>query len=469
MRFRPFFALATMSVVGMISCSKTVPPNPPIAASEVNDSLSKYTIEEMRHALDDRRNQTMHSRTSGGLNEVTDRDLVNGLIRREKMIYPHDIRKDYYEFSVVNPDYLRDSASVAALVKPDHYHLTQNGLTLISKPMGEVESLCSGQSFFEQPAAAYCSAFVVGPNLIATAGHCVTNDWKSVRIVFGYEMVRDGTGIHLGPIGSKDVYAIKDVIARQVDEGGKDFAIIQTDRIIEDHPPLARRLKGTIEPHEGVYTLGYPSGLPLKLADGASVSSVSAKGFFQADLDTYGGNSGSPVLNASNHVVEGILVRGLNDYRYISEDKCYKALVCPTYNGCSGEDVTLISSLNEAGSSNGILISQPSANTGEKALVLNPRQSQTKQFSSGPVISGSRKSFSGEYVVASDPAPEGYKIGRFSYSLAGDRACNAWSTCSTRVEDGRVVFRFSLQGHDEWAGSGQAYSTGTLTVTYDPI
>jgi S1-C subfamily serine protease len=465
---RHFFGLAIVACLA--SCGK---PSSHLqsqqAEAALNDSLSRYSIEELRQALDTRRNQTVHPHTGDALDVVSDRDLVNGLIRREKMVYPHEIRKDYYEFQE-NTDYQRDAQSVAAFIKPDHYHLTNDGLTLSYKPLGEAETLCSDQSFFSQPSAAFCSGFVVGPNLIATAGHCVTSDWKSVRIVFGYRMVRDASGVHLGMIRSNDVYKIQNVLSQQVDGEGKDFAVLQTDRPIDpEHPPMPRRDQGQIEVHEGVYTLGYPTGLPLKLADQASVGAISTKGFFQADLDTYGGNSGSPVLNASSHVVEGILVRGANDYRYIREDKCYKALACPTVNGCEGEDVTLISALNDASTGTGIAITQPTASQVEKSLALTKREPITRQFSSGSVVSGSRKSFSGEYLVTSDPAPDGYRIGKFSYSLAGDRVCNAWSTCSARIEDGKVVFRFTLQGHDEWGGAGQAYSTGTLVVTYDPL
>ncbi len=49
--------------------------------------------------------------------------------------------------------------------------------------------------------------------------------------------------------------------------------------------------------------------------------------FFVANLDTYGGNSGSPVVDARTYVVEGILVRGEDDF--VQNDGCYVSLVCP--------------------------------------------------------------------------------------------------------------------------------------------
>ena len=37
--------------------------------------------------------------------------------------------------------------------------------------------------------------------------------------------------------------------------------------------------------------------------------------FFSANLDTFGGNSGSPVFQAGTSTVAGLLVRGAPDYR----------------------------------------------------------------------------------------------------------------------------------------------------------
>src|SRR3712207_7230060 len=61
-------------------------------------------------------------------------------------------------------------------------------------------------------------------------------------------------------------------------------------------------------------TLFRSSGLPTKIADGARVVRANAS-FFEADLDTFGGNSGSPVFDARTNTVLGLLVRGATDYR----------------------------------------------------------------------------------------------------------------------------------------------------------
>ena len=62
--------------------------------------------------------------------------------------------------------------------------------------------------------------------------------------------------------------------------------------------------------------IGYPSGLPVKIAFGDETVLMRKEGpWLIANLDTYGGNSGSPVFNAQGEV-EGILVRGAVDYRF---------------------------------------------------------------------------------------------------------------------------------------------------------
>ena len=83
--------------------------------------------------------------------------------------------------------------------------------------------------------------------------------------------------------------------------------------------------------------------MPTKIADGANVRNLQGK-FFQANLDTYGGNSGSAVFNVETGEVEGILVRGETDYVFNSALGCQVSNLCAA-DGCRGEDVTYISNV----------------------------------------------------------------------------------------------------------------------------
>ena len=87
--------------------------------------------------------------------------------------------------------------------------------------------------------------------------------------------------------------------------------------------------------------IGYPLGLPVKIANEGTVRGFGS-GFLVTNLDTYEGNSGSAVLNSEELskgrlLVEGILVRGENDFEMTTP--CYLSKRCPSY-GCRGEDVT---------------------------------------------------------------------------------------------------------------------------------
>ena len=77
---------------------------------------------------------------------------------------------------------------------------------------------------------------------------------------------------------------------------------------LEGRPPLGERLT----------VVGHPAGLPVTISGGAAVQRHRPT-FFSADLDTYQGNSGSPVFNSDrlrsgDLFVEGILVRGESDF-----------------------------------------------------------------------------------------------------------------------------------------------------------
>jgi V8-like Glu-specific endopeptidase len=121
---------------------------------------------------------------------------------------------------------------------------------------------------------------------------------------------------------------------------------VKLDRKVRNHLPLNMRLSGDVKVGDPLTVLGYPEGLPLKVADGAAVRSVSKPGFFVANTDTYGGNSGSAVINASTRLVEGVLVRGEKDFEWTPAG-CARSYRCKD-NACRGEDITRIGEIAKA-------------------------------------------------------------------------------------------------------------------------
>ncbi len=261
-----------------------------------------------------------------------------GMVRgRQKVVYGVDDRKDLYE--ITRKTVLRAADAVCALVKAkDLRPLANGGWRLRTISYQQNYKLCSSEPFVEQPLGCFCSGFLVGPNLLATAGHCVENtaDLAGIRFVFGFRM-KDGTQART-EFKSDEVYQGIEVIGRKLEEpSGRDWALVRLDRSVVGRKPVTFRRRGKIQKGRDLFVIGHPNGLPVKYADGASVRDNSPQPYFVANLDTYGGNSGSPVFDKRRVRVEGILVRGENDF--VKMGSCNVSLVCPS-TGCRGEDVT---------------------------------------------------------------------------------------------------------------------------------
>lgn len=199
-------------------------------------------------------------------------------------------------------------------------------------------AVCADEKFASQPTVADCSGFLVGEDLLATAGHCAldgegivkneeTFECQSASWVFDFKM-QNGSA-NLKDINVKNLYNCKEVIIGKLTDD-EDFAIIKLDRKVIGRTPLKLRSSGKVDLNQEIFVIGHPSGLPMKYAGGAQVRENNNQFFFSTNLDTFGGNSGSPVFNALTHEVEGILVRGRTDY----VDSEYEGNYCTRVNTC---------------------------------------------------------------------------------------------------------------------------------------
>ncbi len=255
------------------------------------------------------------------------------------VIYGEDNRRDLVDET--NPKYIQYAQATAAKV-PTIFMRTV-GKDVIFRTMTLVDrGICDTERFAKQNTVAMCSGFLVGPKTLVTAGHCIKNinDCKNFRWVFDYATtVKDQTRITVTP---KKVYSCKKVISQHYDDI-EDYAVIELDREVKDRTPLAFRKTGSITPGTPVMVIGHPSGLPTKIADGANVRTLDSH-WFTANLDTFAGNSGSAVINTITGEVEGILVRGEEDYIDDPARGCKFAHQCEN-DQCRGEDVSLITGI----------------------------------------------------------------------------------------------------------------------------
>ncbi len=171
-------------------------------------------------------------------------------------------------------------------------------------------------------AAVNCTGFLVGKDLLLTAGHCLS---KSNRIesttykcrtyewIFGLEKeesFRDYDGLY---IRDENRFKCREVIAFQ-NSGTSDYALIRLDREVSGRRALKLTSSANLKLNDPIYTIGFPYGSPMKVTpNGKYVSSVSSSDFFNTKIDTFPSFSGAPILNQRTNEVVGIHVNGLTN------------------------------------------------------------------------------------------------------------------------------------------------------------
>ncbi|MDO8804305.1 MAG: serine protease [Elusimicrobiota bacterium] len=270
-----------------------------------------------------------------------------------KSIYGKDNRLEYFQAGQIVKTL---SDSVVSLWKSASVEIAEGKAKLKTVNFGDRLNLCPGEKFREQPIGAFCSGSLVGPDLVMTAGHCIKDaaSCADAKMVFGYNIRKDGEAA-VTTLPASEVYGCAKIIKRFLggEPGsanptgqslGPDYALIQLDRKVSGHKPLPVNRGANLKKDDSILVIGHPVGLPLKISGGAKVRDFSKVGYFVADLDTFGGNSGSPVFNTNTLKIEGILVRGDEDF----VDSPAGCTTMATYEqtGGRGEDVTKISALS---------------------------------------------------------------------------------------------------------------------------
>ncbi len=262
--------------------------------------------------------------------------LAGGAVVR-KTVYGTDDRLD--EFQVTDPRIRSVGDSTVAIVSRSALTLNQDGTYSLPKETLAMQyqrdwgrPLCDDEPFRGQPTASVCSGFLVAPDVVATAGHCITSSQECAdfAFIFGFVMLDRTTPVVR--VDASQVYSCSEIIARQANHA--DWGLMRLDRAVTDHAPLPIRRSGVITDNRKVMVIGHPLGLPRKYAGGqqTTVRDNTNPLIFQANLDVYGGSSGSAVFDADSLQVEGILVAGNVDFR--EDGLCDRSVVCPDATGC---------------------------------------------------------------------------------------------------------------------------------------
>jgi hypothetical protein len=195
------------------------------------------------------------------------------------------------------------------------------------------QPMCSGERFLNQTTHyGMCTAFVVAPRVLLTAGHCLTNaNLRTTFFAFGYRQdVLNPTSLP-----ANDVYTIDRVVLgrapNQTNTGAPipqpayDWAAVVLDRPVDGRAalPLAD-LNEVSAVGQNLYSIGHPHGLPLKVVTGGT-NEAAQRTHFRTRLDLFEGNSGGPVFDAATHSVVGLVSVGIPDLEFDTASSCFRA------------------------------------------------------------------------------------------------------------------------------------------------
>lgn len=267
------------------------------------------------------------------------------VVAMDKVIYGVDDRRDIYE--EFDPMFLELSRSTAAMIPTDKIRKGTTETVIVGKTL-EQRGICSHAAFANQGTAANCSGFLIADDILVTAGHCMKSQSSCDNYKWVFDYAYESSDITANiTVDNDNVYGCKEIIAQELNSQNKnDFAIVRLDRKVSNRASLKVRTSGKVSKTDELVVIGHPTGLPTKIADNAFVRANTNDIYFVTNLDTFGGNSGSAVFNAQTGEVEGILVRGEQDYVYDWSKGCRVPKEC-SEDGCRGEDVTRITNIPE--------------------------------------------------------------------------------------------------------------------------
>lgn len=268
--------------------------------------------------------------------------LLLPVLASARVIYGTDDRKDLYEIKdslIIDQIQSTATFSIRGLINPrsdGDFDISQTALK------DSILKVCPDTKFANQTAVGACSATLISPKHLLTAGHCMPSQERceEIYLAFGYHTYVENE--NLKTLAGKDVYRCKKLLVRRQDKN-HDFALIELDREVTDRTPVTLGINETMRKKETVRLIGYPDGLPSKVVSGGVIRKADGLKFV-SNLDAFKGNSGSGVFSEETGMMVGVLAAGEWDYRYDNARNCRVPTKCLDKE-CRGEDAGQISSI----------------------------------------------------------------------------------------------------------------------------
>lgn len=263
----------------------------------------------------------------------------------DKVIYGTDDRLDLYES---NDSLMKEISRSTAVMIYNNNLINQDktDYVLRSETLAQY-GVCKDERFANQPNPGNCSGFLVAPDKLVTAGHCITNQNQCAQHFWVFDFANTTEETKYFRFSPDQMARCRKIIERKKDNvTGADYAVVLLDRKMEGRTPLEFRKEGKVAGDTLLTVIGHPSGLPTKITAAVEIRDNSESAYFVTNADTFGGNSGSAVVDSTTGLVEGILVRGDTDYSTAPGERCQR----PVYresNGGRGEDITRITIIKD--------------------------------------------------------------------------------------------------------------------------
>jgi len=257
-----------------------------------------------------------------------------------KVIYGDDNRRLMTELDAeLDKEVIEQSSSVLAQIP--NWRIDFSDKTKISiqtKNLQKGINYCADERFSELPSVSSCTAFLVSPDLIITAGHCVKDkyDCKKQTWVLDY----NSGGEFISPMGAvnferESTYQCAELVSWS-NNSKLDYSLIRLDRKVIGRKPLKLRRSGKVNSDETLTVIGHPLGLPKIIGDFVTVRENNLDFTFKTNADTFSGNSGSPLIGSNSKLVEGVLIKGDDDFELDIDLQCQRTKRCREKE-CKGE------------------------------------------------------------------------------------------------------------------------------------
>jgi hypothetical protein len=238
-----------------------------------------------------------------------------------------------FQSGLQNEALVNAAQSTAAIIPKILLEKIGNVYRLISGNFGNKPGFCSEDAQDGISGSASCSAFLVAPDLMATAGHCISqDDCEFKAFLFGYAVRGEMTLSAEFP--EENIYFCRRVLRQEV-SADQDYALVQLDRPVRGFSPVSLSLQDP-QVNDQLFVVGYPSTFQRKEigkeTGEVAVHSVGAGSF---TVDSASSRPGSPVFDAETMEVKG-LVAGHERMAVINENQCQIAQQCAE-EGCTSQ------------------------------------------------------------------------------------------------------------------------------------